>query len=79
MIRFQEVSKVYPGGQQALNRVNFHLKAGEMAFLTGHSGAGTSTLLKLIAMMERPTSGQVYINGHSLNKITKKILPSHKL
>jgi len=75
MIRFEEVTKVYNGGQQALNRVNFHLEAGEMAFLTGHSGAGKSTLLKLVAMMERPTSGQVYINGHNLNKITKKQIP----
>lgn len=75
MIRFEEVSKVYPGGQQALNRVNFHLKPGELSFLTGHSGAGKSTLLKLIAMMERPTSGQVYINGHNLNKIKKKQIP----
>jgi cell division transport system ATP-binding protein len=75
MIRFEEVSKVYPGGQQALNRVSFHLKPGEMSFLTGHSGAGKSTLLKLIAMMERPTSGQVYINNHNLNKITKKQIP----
>ncbi|NRA54386.1 MAG: cell division ATP-binding protein FtsE [Gammaproteobacteria bacterium] len=75
MIRFEQVSKVYPGGQQALNRVDFQLKAGEMAFLTGHSGAGKSTLLKLIAMMERPTSGQVFINGHNLNKITKRQIP----
>jgi len=75
MIRFEDVTKVYPGGQQALNRVNFHLQPGEMAFLTGHSGAGKSTLLKLIAMMERPTSGQVFINGHNLNKISKKQVP----
>ncbi|MGB0833299.1 MAG: cell division ATP-binding protein FtsE [Psychrobium sp.] len=75
MIRFEDVTKVYPGGQQALNRVNFHLQPGEMAFLTGHSGAGKSTLLKLIAMMERPTSGQVFINGHNLNKISRKQVP----
>lgn len=75
MIRFEEVTKVYTGGQQALNRVSFDLAAGEMAFLTGHSGAGKSTLLKLIAMMERPTSGQVFINGHNLNQITKKQVP----
>ena len=75
MIRFEEVTKVYPGGQQALNRGSFHLQPGEMAFLTGHSGAGKSTLLKLVALMERPTSGQVFINGHNLNKITKKQIP----
>ncbi|MGL5408575.1 MAG: ATP-binding cassette domain-containing protein, partial [Shewanella sp.] len=46
MIDFQQVSKIYPGGQMALEDVNFHLQQGEMAFLTGHSGAGKSTLLK---------------------------------
>ena len=55
MIKFQQVSKTYPGGQQALRKVDFHVEPGEMAFLTGHSGAGKSTLLKLISLMERPT------------------------
>ncbi|MFC3122373.1 cell division ATP-binding protein FtsE [Agaribacter flavus] len=72
MIKFEEVSKTYPGGQQALSKVNFHLEPGEMAFLTGHSGAGKSTLLKLISIMERPTVGNVLINGHNLNNITRK-------
>ncbi|STR68547.1 cell division transporter [Raoultella ornithinolytica] len=40
MIRFEQVSKAYLGGRQALQGVNFHLQSGEMAFLTGHSGAG---------------------------------------
>ena len=48
MIRFEQVSKAYLGGQQALQSVSFHLQQAEMAFLTGHSGAGKSTLLKLI-------------------------------
>lgn len=75
MIRFEQVDKVYPGGQRALSRVNFHLQAGEMAFLTGHSGAGKSTLLKLISLMERPTAGHVYINGHDLNSISRRQIP----
>ena len=45
MIRFNNVSKTYPGGYLALKNVSFELAAGEMAFLTGHSGAGKSTLL----------------------------------
>ena len=61
MIRFEQVSKVYPGGQKALTDVNFHLKRGEMAFLTGHSGAGKSTLLKLITVIERANAGRVSI------------------
>jgi cell division transport system ATP-binding protein len=72
MIKFEEVSKTYPGGQQALTKVNFHIEQGEMAFLTGHSGAGKSTLLKLISLMERPTVGRVLINGHDLGQIKRK-------
>ncbi|EGN74469.1 cell division ATP-binding protein FtsE [Idiomarina sp. A28L] len=75
MIRFEQVSKTYPGGFQALNRVNFQVAAGELAFLTGHSGAGKSTLLRLVALMERPTLGRVLINGHDLNKINRRQIP----
>jgi len=75
MIKFEQVSKTYPGGQQALRQVSFHIAPGEMAFLTGHSGAGKSTLLKLISIMERPTVGQVLINGHDLNKIKRQQIP----
>ncbi|MGQ4276803.1 cell division ATP-binding protein FtsE [Pseudidiomarina sp. E22-M8] len=72
MIKFEQVSKVYPGGFQALKNVSFHVEPGEMAFLTGHSGAGKSTVLKLISMMERPTAGRVMINGHDLKRIERK-------
>ncbi|MBT1452172.1 cell division ATP-binding protein FtsE [Glaciecola sp. XM2] len=72
MIKFEQVSKTYPGGQNALSKVSFHVEQGEMAFLTGHSGAGKSTLLKLISIMERPTVGNVLINGHNLSNITRK-------
>jgi len=71
MIKFEQVSKTYSGGQRALQKVSFHLQPAEMAFLTGHSGAGKSTLLKLISIMERPTVGQIYINGHDLAKISR--------
>ncbi len=72
MIKFEEVSKTYPGGQQALSKVNFHIEQGEMAFLTGHSGAGKSTMLKLISLMEGPNVGRVLINGHDLGQVKRK-------
>jgi cell division transport system ATP-binding protein len=75
MIKFEQVSKTYPGGFQALNQVSFHVEPAEMVFLTGHSGAGKSTLLKLISMMERPTAGRVMINGHDLRKIGRREIP----
>ena len=78
MITFNQVSKRYPGGYEALSGVNFSLEQGEMAFLTGHSGAGKSTLLKLIAMLELPSSGQIIVNGMHLNQIRKRDIPQFR-
>lgn len=75
MIRFQQVSKAYRGGRQALQKVDFHLRKGEMAFLGGHSGAGKSTLLKLICAIERPSDGNISFNGHDITKIPNKDIP----
>ena len=76
MIRFDNVSKRYPGGHEALNAVSFHLEPGSMSFLTGHSGAGKSTLLKLIAAIERASRGQVIVDGRNLGKLSKRQIPS---
>jgi cell division transport system ATP-binding protein len=78
MIKFDDVSKRYPGGHEALSHISFHLKRGEFAFLTGHSGAGKSTLLKLIMHMELPSSGQVIINGQNLNKMSRQQVPLYR-
>ncbi len=75
MLRFEQVSKSYPGGFVALDRVSFELQKGEMAFLTGHSGAGKSTMLKLISLIERPSAGRVVINGIDLSGIRSGQIP----
>jgi cell division transport system ATP-binding protein len=75
MIRFDNISKRYPGTQDALSQVNFHLHKGEMAFLTGHSGAGKSTFLKLIALIERASRGQLFIGGQNLTKVPRRKIP----
>ncbi|MDA0150309.1 cell division ATP-binding protein FtsE [Vibrio sp. LaRot3] len=75
MIKFQQVSKAYRGGRQALQKVDFHLRRGEMAFLGGHSGAGKSTLLKLICAIERPTDGRISFNSHDITRIPAKDIP----
>ena len=75
MIRFDNISKRYPGGHQALANITMQLPKGEMAFLTGHSGAGKSTLLRLIAMIERPTRGHIFLDGVNLNNISNKKIP----
>lgn len=76
MIKFDQVSKRYPGGHEALKGVSFHIERNEMVFLTGHSGAGKSTLLKLMMLMERPTSGQVLVNGQNLRGLPERKIPA---
>ena len=75
MIRFEQVSKAYLGGRQALQGVTFHLQPGEMAFLTGHSGAGKSTLLKLICGIERPSAGKIFFSGHEISRLKSREVP----
>ena len=75
MIRFDNVTKRYPTGHEALGRVSFEVETSEMVFLTGHSGAGKSTLLKLIMLMERPSQGRVFINGVDLLRVRRSAIP----
>ena len=75
MISCQHVTKAYPGGFTALTDIDFELAQGKMAFLTGHSGAGKSSLLRLIALIERPTRGKMFVNGFDLSKVNGHQLP----
>ncbi|HEY2462994.1 MAG TPA: cell division ATP-binding protein FtsE [Steroidobacteraceae bacterium] len=65
MIRFDQVFKRYTNGREALAGVSFNIESGALTFLTGHSGAGKSSVLKLIALIERPTRGQVIVNSQN--------------
>lgn len=69
MIRFEQVSKTYPGGFTALKNLSFEVHHGEMVFLAGHSGAGKSTILKLISGISKPSSGKVMFNNQDLSKL----------
>jgi cell division transport system ATP-binding protein len=69
MIRLQNVRKEYARTGAALEDITFELRKGEFCFLTGHSGAGKSTILKLIHMGERPTRGEVRVSGYSSSSI----------
>jgi len=75
MIKFDRVSKLYPGGSRALADVSFTIEHGSMVFLTGHSGAGKSTLLRLVMMLERPSRGQVIVNDRNLNETPDRLAP----
>jgi cell division transport system ATP-binding protein len=78
LIRFEQVFKRYPGGREALSGVDMSMESGEMAFLTGRSGAGKSTMLKLIGLLERPTRGQVIIGGRNTGGIGRRQIPAFR-
>ncbi len=78
VLRFDNVSKQYPGGHVALSDVSFEIGAGEMLFVTGHSGAGKSTLLKLIHLSERPSRGAVLLAERNLVKVRGRRVAMHR-
>ena len=78
VLRFDNVSKQYDGGRQALHEVSFEVASGEMLFVTGHSGAGKSTLLKLIHLAERPTRGAVLFADRNLLRVRGRKVAMHR-
>ncbi len=78
MIHFDRVFKRYPNGRDALSDLSLHLDSGEMVFLTGHSGAGKSSLLKLIALIERPTRGSLIVNGQNVANVSTSKIPAFR-
>jgi cell division transport system ATP-binding protein len=65
VIHLENVTKEYARPGPALKAVSFSVRKGEFVFLTGHSGSGKSTTLKLVHMSERPTSGEVRVSGYT--------------
>jgi cell division transport system ATP-binding protein len=78
LLRFDNVTKTYPGNPPALSEVSFSVEAGEMLFVTGHSGAGKSTLLRLVHLSERPSRGTVLVNERNLAKVRGRKVPLHR-
>ena len=75
MIVASNLTKRYPGGYEAVKDVSFAISAGQMVFITGHSGAGKTTLVKLIASIERPTAGSLVVNGQNLSALRRSAIP----
>ena len=75
MIQMKNVYKKYPNGIVALNGMNVEIKQGEFVYIVGPSGAGKSTFIKMMYREERPTSGQMLVNGVDLAKIKSKNVP----
>lgn len=75
MIRFDQVAKRYPNGHVGLHELSFRVRRGEFLFVTGHSGAGKSTMLRLLLAMERPSAGKLLLAGQDLATITNSQIP----
>jgi cell division transport system ATP-binding protein len=78
VIIFDRVSKRYANGREALTSVSFEVHTGEMVFLTGRSGAGKSTVLKLIGLLERPTRGAVIVNGRNTRTLKARHVAAYR-
>lgn len=74
MIELKNLSKTYPNGVTALNDINITINDGEIFGIIGLSGAGKSTLIRCINYLEKPTSGDVIIDGQNLGELSKKEL-----
>ena len=75
MIEASNLTKRYPGGLEAVKDASFRIDGGQMVLITGHSGAGKTTLVKLISTIERPTSGSLVVNGQNLTALRRSALP----
>ncbi|MEL7058850.1 MAG: cell division ATP-binding protein FtsE [Acidobacteriota bacterium] len=75
MIAFQDVTKRYPSGQLGLDDVTLEIPKGQLVFLTGASGAGKTTFLKLIYREEMATDGYVLVNGRNVSSLPANKVP----
>jgi cell division transport system ATP-binding protein len=78
MIAFQNVSKIYNSHSTALEEVNFQINPGEFISLAGRSGAGKSTIIKLLIGEEKPSKGRVFFGQYEVNKLKAKELPAFR-
>ena len=78
MIETRRLSKVYSRGLYALRDLTLNVEKAEFVFLTGPSGAGKSTFLRLLLMQERPSEGEVFVNGHNLAMLSRREIQEYR-
>ena len=78
MIETHHLSKVYSRGLYALRDLNLTVNKSEFVFLTGPSGAGKSTFLRLLLMQERPTEGEIFVNGFNLATLRRREIQEYR-
>ena len=74
MLTFKNVYKKY-NGKDVLSNINFDIDEGEFVFLVGHSGAGKSTIMRLIIKEENLSEGTIHFAGYSIENMNKRMLP----
>jgi cell division transport system ATP-binding protein len=77
-IEFRDVTKRFDNGTEALRDVSLTFDEGSMTFLTGHSGAGKSTFLRLLLRLDLPTRGQIVVNGVDIAGLDEKRIPTYR-
>ena len=78
MIDLIDVCFQYDNGTEALHNVNLRVDNGEFAFIVGSSGAGKSSIIKLLLRETRATQGTVIVNGYNLNKLKERQIPKFR-
>ena len=78
MIEFKNVKKLYPNGTHALNGINLQIEDGEFVFIVGHSGAGKSTMMKLLLREEKLTSGRLRVGDFDLSRMSSFRVPHYR-
>jgi len=78
MIVFQNISKIYNGGSVALEDINFKVNPREFISIVGRSGAGKSTIIRLLIGEEKPSKGRIFFREYEVNKLSNSQLPAFR-